>query len=130
MRIFRKLPYISCIIASLIILVISIIGITAPKIEMLETKGVIVNIKEYIDPIDDTNSYTTYIDYSIGKEKYKNVEYGAYDSKMKVGDQVIVMYDPNNHTHIEAPNADRVPYITGGASLVSLVVFTVLLIKS
>ena len=99
-------------------MVFSIIGIFTPDKEYLTTKGIIVDIEEYYDSIDDSNSYTTYIDYEVNGTKYEHVQYGSYNSSMKINDEIVVYYDPEDPTLIQAEGYKKVPYVVLGISTV------------
>ena len=104
--------YFSFIIVGLLISIISLVGIFKPDEDYLTTQGTIIRIEEYWDTIDDTYSYTPIINYEVNGVKYDNIEYGAYDSSMKVGDKVTVYYSPTDPTRIQAEGYKTVPYIT------------------
>lgn len=103
--------YFGFVFVGIVLSLLSIIAIFKSDEEYLTTKGTIVRIDEYYDNVDDTYNYTVYIDYEVNNTKYKDVEYGAYDSSMKVKDEVIVYYSPNDPTHIQAKGYEKVPYI-------------------
>lgn len=109
------------IIIAALIFIFSIIGIFAPKTQMLETKGTIVNIEERMNA---SNGYDhiVHIDYSANGKEYKNVEFGNYDSTMEVDDKVTVLYDPKNPEHIEAKESDAIIYILAATSGILLFV--------
>lgn len=117
------------IIVSILFIVLSIIGIVKPDEEYYTTTGTIVRIEEYLDVIDDTTYYTPYIDYEVNDIQYKDVEYGAYNSNMQVGQQVTVYYLPEDPSMIQAEGYKKVPYITLGISLVFLAISVFLFIK-
>lgn len=119
---------IMCIV-SLVILTICIVSIVQPKKDYLETQGVIVDFKEFYDVTSDSNVTKTYIDYEVDGKTYKNVEYPSYNSGMKINDTVTVLYEPEDPTFIQAPGGEKVPYIVGGAAIVSLIVSVILLIR-
>lgn len=108
---------------------ISIFGIFHKDIDYQVTKGKITYIEEYYDPIDKEFWYTTYIDYSVNGIEYKNVEYGAYDSSMKIGDEVNVYYSEDDPTFIQAEGYKKVPYVVLSISLVFLVITILAFIK-
>lgn len=110
------------IIASIGFMCLSIYGIFKPDVEYKTTTGIIVRIDEHYDPIDDSINYTPYIDYKVDKTEYKDVEYGAYNSSMKIGDEVKVYYEPTDPTSIQAEGYKKVPYITLAISIVFLIV--------
>lgn len=119
---------IMCIV-SLVILTICIVSIVQPKKDYLETQGVIVDFKEFYDVTSDSNVTKAYIDYEVDGKTYKNVEYPSYNSGMKINDTVTVLYEPEDPTFIQAPGGEKVPYIVGGAAIVSLIVSVILLIR-
>lgn len=116
-------------IVSIILMSISIYGILGPKKEYLTTKGVIVDIVESMDVTTDSIDYKAIIDYTVNDIEYKNVEYGAYNSSMKIGDEVIVYYESNNPTHIQAEGFEKVPYVILAVSIVAIIISILLFIK-
>lgn len=108
------------IIAALIF-IFSIFGIFAPKTQLIETKGTIVDIE---DRMNASHGYdhVVYIDYRANGKDYKHVEFGNYDSEMQVDDKITVLYDPNNPEHIETKDSDVIIYILAAASGVLLFV--------
>lgn len=125
MRKFVILP----IVFSLLFIGISTYDILKPDEKYLTTTGKIVRIVEDYDISADAISYTTYIDYEVNNTKYRNVEYGAYNSSMNVGDEVTVYYLENNPTFIQAEGYEKTPYIVIGISLVFLIISIVILVK-
>lgn len=119
----------SFILAGLIIFVLSLIGIFKPDEKYLTTTGTIVNIVEDFDVVDDSTYYTVYINYEANNTEFNNVEYGAYDSSMKIGDEVKVYYSPEDPSHIQAEGYQKVPYITLCASIVGIIIGVVFLFK-
>ena len=98
------------IIIAALIFIGSIIGICAPKPDLIETKGVIVDI---VKRKNASNGYdnVVYIDYRANGKNYKHVEFGNYESTMQVDDKVAILYDPNNPEHIEVKESDAIIYI-------------------
>lgn len=117
-----------CIIA-LVFVVASVVLMNAPKKELIETNGTIVKFVENYADNGEYESTDTYIDYSVNGKEYKNVKYGAYDSKMKIGDEVVVLYDENDPTFIQTPGSDFVPLAVLGISSVIFIVSLVSFIR-
>lgn len=103
-------------------------------VEYVETTGKIVNIEEMrnltAEPDEEEWTYTVYVDYTVDGKEYKNVEYGAYDSSMEIGDEVTIEYNAEDPAQIQAPGADKVPYIVGAASILIIIFGVVALIKA
>lgn len=110
------------ILVSILFMGISIFMIFQPEEDYEITTGRIVRIDEYFDSINDSIIYTPIIDYSVDEIEYKNVEYGAYDSSMKVGDEVNVYYKADNPSNIQAEGYKNVPYVVLAISIVFLVI--------
>ena len=117
------------VFVAIILMVISLFGIFGPKKEYLTTTGTIVNIVESMDVTTDSINSKAIIDYTADGKEYKNVEYGAYNSSMKIGDEVLVYYEPNDPTHIQAEGFQNVPYVVLGVSIVTIAISIVLFIK-
>ncbi|MCR5150824.1 MAG: hypothetical protein K6B52_06325 [Clostridiales bacterium] len=62
--------------------------------------------------------YTVYVNYEIDGKKYENVEYPGYDSSMKNGDDVTVLYQSSNPDNIAEGNltGNAVIMIVAGAA--------------
>lgn len=114
--------YIPFALASIIILVLSLIGIFKKDVDYQETTGIIKHIEEEYDPAQEDYEYKVYIDYLVKNKKYQDILYPSYNSSMKVNDEVIVYYDPDDPKLIQAEGYEIVPYITLGASIIALVV--------
>lgn len=117
------------ILVSVLFIGLSLYAILKEDPEYKITTGKIVTIEEYYDPIDDMRTYTPYIDYKVNDIEYKNVEYGAYDSSMKVGDNVNVYYLPEDPSLIQAEGYKNVPYIVLTISSILLVASIIVFIK-
>lgn len=122
--------YASFIIIALLIFAISVIGIVSPKTERLTATAVISEIHEEYDAAQEMTVYTVYVDYEIDGNKYSHIEYGSYDSTMKVGKAVEIEYNPENPEDIQSPGSEKIPYITGGVSLIAVIACIVMLVKS
>lgn len=136
---YKKISTTSSAIGFLIIgiflAVASIWGIVDQKTSTAvyaETTGTIVKIDEQqVDDGDNgfTTEYTPYINYTVDGKTYENVQYGAYDSSMKVGSTVTVQYDTKDPANIKAPGSEKIPYIVLAVSIVCIIVSVVLFIK-
>lgn len=125
----KKYSFIGTIVLCLAILVVSLVSIFAPKPSLIETKGTITEIVEDYDPTMEEYTHTVYITYRANGKKYEHAEFGSYNSSMKVGDKVVVLFDQKNPEHIEAEDSETVPYITAAVSGVILIGCVVLMIK-
>ena len=107
----------SALIVGLIILSLGIFAVIHDKTSNTiyeDLTATIVDIDKRLvsdGPNDNHYEYTVYVDYAVYGERYEHVEYGAYDSKMKVGDKVTVYYDVSDPSIINAPGFENVPYI-------------------
>lgn len=115
---YMKKYFIGTMIVGLLFICLSIYGIFHKDIEYIETKGIITDINSDYDSISEQTIYKVYIDYSVDNVEYKNVEYGAYNSSMQIGDEVIVYYSPDNPTFIQAEGYKKVPYVVLAISIV------------
>ena len=122
--------YASAIVISLLITVISVIGIFAPKTERLPAKAVISDIQSEYDGAAEQTNYSVYVDYEIDGQKYTHIDYGSYNSSMKVGDTVDIEYSAEDPENIQSPGSEKIPYITGAVGLAVLAACIVMLIKS
>lgn len=121
---------ISFFITSLFIFTLGVIAILKPDEDYLTTEGTIVRIEEEYDPIDEMFYERCYINYTVDGFLYNDVEYGAYDSSMKVNDKVIVYYKEEDPTLIQSKGYQNVPYIVCAISLVFLIIDVILFVKS
>lgn len=126
----KKVFSIILIIISIILLTFSLYGIFGPKKEYLTTTGLIVDIVESMDVTTDSNNHKAIINYSVDGIEYKDIEYGAFNSSMKVGDEVLVYYEADNPAHIQAEGFQKVPYVVLGVSIVTIAFSIVFFIKS
>ena len=117
------------IIVSLMLVVFGVIGIFAPEKDYKTAIGRIVAIEDYWDSIDDTITYEVYIDYKANGKNFNHAYYPSYDSSMKIGDEVTVLYDPYDPLLIQAPGHEKIPYIVGGVGLVATVIFAIDLLR-
>lgn len=92
------LPIISTIF--LITAIILHIYFVQQENKLKETTGVIVDIKSYVS-VGSMNGeeirdeyYMAYVDYTVNGVEYKNIQLNYYTSSMKIGDDVIIRYDP------------------------------------
>ena len=121
--------YLVFIIFSLVFVGLGTYGIFKPEEKYEETIGTIVRIEEGYSTSDDGITYTPYINYKVNNKEYKDVQYGAYNSSMKVGDEVKVYYLFDDPTYIQAEGYKNVPYIVLGISLIFLSISIFLFIK-
>lgn len=115
---FNKLLF--CLF-SIIFIILGIIGILKPDKEYRVSKGTISNIEEYYDQ-DGSLCYSVFINYKAGGRVFTNVEYGAYDSSMKVGDIVNVYYDPQNPSLFQSEGYKKTPYFVIGFGVLFLII--------
>ena len=68
----------------------------------------------------DEYNYTVYIDYEADGKKYENAEYPVYNSSMKKGDTLEILYVSSDPTQISEKNitGNAVIFIAAGAVLV------------
>lgn len=129
MRIISRFKTLFIAILALVFIIVSIVLMNAPKKELLETKGTIVKFVDNYAENGEYESTDTIINYTVNGKKYKDVNYGAYDSKMKVGDEIVVLYDETDPSFIQTPGSDKVPYIVLGISSVIFIVSLVSFVR-
>lgn len=125
----RKFAIILAIVA-IILMSISLFGIFGPKKEYLTTTGRIVDIVESMDVSSDSIEYKAIIDYIVDAVEYNNVEYGSYNSSMEIGDEVLVYYEKDNPSKIQAEGFQTVPYVILGVSFISIIISIFLFIRN
>ena len=125
----KKLFSVILAIMSVLLMSISLFLLLSPQKEYLTTTGTIVDIVERTDVSTDSIDNKAIIDYTVDGIEYKDVEYGAYNSSMKIGDEVLVYYEIDNPSHIQAKGFEKVPYVILIVSTVALVVSVIMLIK-
>lgn len=108
------------LLVGLVFVVLSIHIITSPKKDFNTTKGVITNIEERYDSSQEDTDYSVYIEYTVDGILYENASYPSYHTGMDVGDEVIVLYDPNDPEFIEAPGSEKVPIVTLIAGIITV----------
>ena len=95
------------------------------------TTGTIVEIDEHYEYVGDDNElvHTVYIDYTVGDTKYEHVDYGSYNHKMKVGDEVELYYMSSDPTQIAGTDKEFVPYIGLAFAVVGVIMLIVPIVK-
>lgn len=117
-KIKRLLIPVSSIIIALVLAVMCILAIVHKNnVEYENVRATIVSINEEYDHVAEQYDYNVYVDYEVDGVKYNGVEYGAYNSSMKIGDAVKVKYDVNNPGFIQPEGSETVPYIVGAVAL-------------
>lgn len=116
----------SLLLFGLVFVVISIFAIKSAKKDFNTTKGVITNIEEKNNASTEENEHYVYITYSIDDTEYENVSYPSYHSRMDVGDEVIVLYDPNDPMNVESPDSETIPIAILVAGIIAIVVSSVM----
>ena len=116
-------------IADLFFIVFSIYGIFHDDGPYKQTTGVIKNIISDYNYNDEMSICHVYIDYNVNGQEFKNVEYGAYNSSMKINDEVVVYYKEDNPSFIQAEGYKKVPYITLVLSIIFAIIGTLTFIK-
>lgn len=116
---FKKIIF---IIFDLVFIGLAIFSILQPEKEYRKAIGTIIRIEEQYDSTDSSNDMIVYISYKAGGKFFNNVEYGAYDSSMKVGDKVNVYYEPGNPSFFQPEGYKTVPYVVLGIAVVFLLV--------
>lgn len=131
MKIRKILIAVSEIAVALLFVVLSVYAIThSDDTVYRSTKATIVRIEEEYDTLNEQYEHKVYVDYELDGVKWENIEYGAYDSSMKVGDTVKVIYDMKDPTSIQAEGSVNVPYIVGGVGLAFLAFGVFMLVKA
>lgn len=112
-------------VVGLIFLVAAIFILKAPKVDYIETQGIIDEIEESYNSIEERTDYSVYVSYQAaaldGIHSYQHVPYGSYSSSMKVGDAVTVLYNPDAPDEIQAPGFEKVPYVVGAAGIAAMI---------
>lgn len=106
-----------------------IIGVSAAKFEKngVRTQCEIVDIRH--DRGNDDNTHTdVYVKYTVDGKEYIS-KLGSYSSSWRIGDEFIILYDPENPARITYPKGNRNAQILcfsfGGAIVVFAVGFIV-----
>ena len=99
----------------------SIFLLCSPKVDYAETQGIIAEIEESYNFSSEEYEYAVYVDYAVDGVRYEHAPYGSYNSSMKVGDAVTVLYNPAAPDEIQAPGFETVPYVVGAAGLAALI---------
>lgn len=126
-KILRK-SILGFLIFGILLLSISIYFlIKGDDIDYRKTVGTITNIKSYYVGEDSINE--VYVEYRVGARRYE-VIYPNYDSSMKIGDKLVVLYNPEEPTFIQAEHSERVLYVVASISLIITIISTYELIKT
>lgn len=114
-------PTVLIIVIAALMIVGSLVCIVQDKTSdkvFKEVPATIVEINE-IQHLDD-KEFEVFVDYSLNHKDYKHIQYGAYNSSMKVGDKVTVRYNVDDPSEIRAPGAEKVAYYIGIMGVVLL----------
>ena len=130
MKLFRLYGRIVGILIGSIFIVVGLLFFKTydPDAYDVKTMATIVQIDEEYDIIDEEYDYTVYVDYIANGKEYKNINYGAYNSSMDVGDEVELYYMSSDPTQIATPDKDIAPYIGLGAAVIGagIIVFSII----
>ncbi len=103
-KLFNILFPIVAVALGIVVIVLGVNRMNSKKLYDASTTGVIVGIEREWNGTDsdgyDQYSYTVYVDYEIDGKKYENVEYPSYNSSMKKGDEVKILYQSANPENI------------------------------
>ena len=93
----------------------------------VKASGTIVEIDEHYESIGGDNElvHTVYIDFFAGMKKYEHIDFGSYNSKMKVGDTVEFYYMSTDPTQIAGLNKEKVPYIGLAFAIIGFILLVV-----
>ena len=107
------------IVVGIVVIVMGVKNLNSRKLYDASTTGVIVGIEREWTGTDedgfDQYNYTVYIDYEVDGQKFENVQYPSYDSSMKKGDEVEVLYQSSDPTNIAEGN------LTGNATIMIVI---------
>lgn len=107
------------VVAGVFVIVMGVNRLNSKKDYDASTTGVIVGIEREWSGTDedgfDQYDYTVYVNYEVDGQKYENVKYPSYDSSMKKGDEVEVLYQSSDPTNIAEGN------LTGNATIMIVI---------
>ena len=99
-KLFNILFPVVAVALGIVVIVLGVNRMNSKKLYDASTTGVIVGIEREWNGTDsdgyDQYSYTVYVDYEIDGKKYENAEYPSYNSSMKKGDEVKILYQSAN----------------------------------
>lgn len=137
---FRKAKLITTaigfIVIGAILAVTSVMGINKDKNSgavYQEAQAVISSItseRVKVGADDYNDEYTVLVDYTVDGKTYTGVQYGAYNSSMKEGGTVTILYDTADPSVIRAPGSGKVPYILLAVGCAAVVAGLLLMIKA
>ena len=118
-KLFSILFAVVFVVAGIVVIVMGVNRLNSKSDYDASTTGVIVGIEREWTGTDedgfDQYNYTVYINYEVDGQKYENVEYPSYDSSMKKGDEVEVLYQSSDPTNIAEGN------LTGNATIMIVI---------
>ena len=129
-KIINILIPVIAVVAGIVVIVLGANKMHSKKLYDASTTGVITGIEREWNGTDedgfDQYNYTVYVDYEVDGKKYENVKYPNYDSSMKKGDEVTVLYQSANPENIAEGNltGNAVFIIVAGALLALVGLFT------
>ena len=132
-KVQRILACVGTFLVGILFIVLSCMALAQPKQDTLPSAtGVIQRIEE-TPPVgtDDDWEYHVFVSYTDeAGVKHENIEYPAYDSSMKEGGEVEVLYDPASPENIQAPGGGFVPYITLAVGVIAVLIGAISFLKS
>lgn len=106
-----------------VICTLALISDAGSGVTYAKTEGVISSItSERVEDGDGDyhDEYTVKVSYTVNGKEYRDVEYGSYDSFMKEGGKVEILYNVDDPSDIKAPGSNLIPYIVGTAGLAAI----------
>lgn len=97
-----------------LILCLLIVFLSPDTSDWTEVKGEIVRIECRQEECGGETEFveTAFVNYTDKDgNTYENVPYPYFDGTMKVGGEVVVLYDPTNPARIDSPSGNYLPYI-------------------
>ena len=128
-KIFNILFPVVAVVLGIVVIVLGCKKLSSKKNYDASVTGVITGIEREWTGTDgdgfDQYEYTVYVSYEIDGKKYENVRFPVYDSSMKKGDEVEILYQSSNPENIAEGNVagNAVIMIVAGAvfALIGLV---------
>ena len=125
---------VTSLIISLLFIVIGLLFFFKfdPAAYDVKATGTIVEIAEYYDTTGTENElhHSVYIDFFAGDKKFEHVDYGKYNYRMKVGDEVELYYMSADPTQIAGTDKEKVPYIGLAFAVIGFIFLAITVIRT
>ena len=129
-RLFRTIITVA---VSAVFIVVGLVFFTSydPSVYDVKATGTITDMDEHYESIGGDNELVcdVYIDYVADGKNYEHVEFGEWNSGMRLGDEVEFWYMSSDPAKIASAGKDAAPYFALAFAIVGFVILAVTIIR-